>query len=100
MFKVLVIGLLVCVSAWAEKPVSMRDPTTPLGYQATVAARTQLKLQAVYTSSGRNEAIVNGLKVRVGDVIAGATILKIEDKRVTYRRDGRLAVLQLRPSIY
>jgi len=79
--------------------VSLRDPTKPLSYATKVPGSEALILQAVYLSSHRREAIVNGKVLKVGDWVGGAQVEKIESKKIVVRRNGQQRTLSLRPSI-
>ena len=68
----------------------MRDPMRP--YRAPVARiveQPDFDVQAIFVSSRRRLAIINGARVRVGDRIAGARVVEIESGLVTLDFNGR-----------
>lgn len=85
-------------SACAQE--KLRDPTRPLGYAVSAKSEQSLILQAIFTGSGRKEAIINGVAVKEGDTIAGKKILRIRSNEVLYDDDSTPRVLKLRSSIF
>ena len=57
------------------------------------AVETTYTLQAVTAQDGQPVAIVNGQLVRVGDVIEGARVLRIDADAVELEKDGRRIVV-------
>ena len=78
---------------------SLRDPTRPLGAFAIKAAKAKLDLQALFLRDASREAVINGKRVKVGGVVNGVYILKINEKSVEYQRDGITRTLYLRASV-
>jgi hypothetical protein len=74
----------------AERPAVA--PSAPAALAPTPAP-PEFTLQAVTQQDGRPVAIVNGQLVRVGDVLQGARILRIEAEEVEIEVDGRRIVL-------
>jgi hypothetical protein len=54
---------------------------------------TTYTLQAVTEQDGQPVAIVNGQLVRVGDVVEGAHVLRIDAEAVQLEKDGRRIVI-------
>ena len=86
----------VCAEEQSEK---LRDPTQPLGFVAQKATLPKLELQAVFIRGDIREAVINGKRVKIGETVAGAEVLTIDDKSVAYRRNGVIAKLSLRDSV-
>ena len=61
--------------------------------QAPPAGATTYTLQAVTQQDGQPVAIVNGQLVRVGDVLEGGRILRIDADAVEIEKDGRRIVV-------
>ncbi|WP_075185702.1 hypothetical protein [Teredinibacter haidensis] len=110
MFKILLSFSFFCVLGMSSTllantgtdsvlPEKLRDPTQPLGYTKVSSGEKKLVLQAIYSSADRNEAIINGKLVRVGDLVDGAKIVQIREKSVVYRRSAESGVVRLRPNI-
>ena len=103
-YFVFTFALTVSVQALAaneggDNQEKLRDPTMPLAYKVVSTTQKSLVLQAVFRSTERVTAIVNGKTVVAGSVVDDATIVAVHDKSVTYRRNGQTRVVQLRPSI-
>ena len=60
---------------------------------APAEAAPAFALQAVADQDGQPVAIVNGQLVRVGDLVGGARVLRIEREEVELEQDGRRLVL-------
>jgi hypothetical protein len=78
-------GAPVAPAVGAEVPV----PATP----APAAPAPAFALQAVADQDGQPVAIVNGQLVRVGDLVNGARVLRIEREEVELEQGGRRLVL-------
>jgi len=82
--------LFLLLLASAVSADTLRDPMRP--YRAPVkrvAETPDFDVQAVFVSSRRKLAIINGARVRVGDRIAGASVIDIERGLVTLELNGR-----------
>ena len=88
------IALLVCVSAEAR---DFRDPTRPYAppVPVKVAVAKSFVVNAIFVSSRRQIAVINGQRVTVGDVVDGATVSLIEKHAITLDANG----LQLTASL-
>lgn len=97
-----ILGVAMTASA-AQASDVVFDPTQPVYWggerTAQPAAVDALHLQAIFSSSEQNRAVINGRIVKVGDVLSRVTILAIESKRVVVSRDGKQEVLVLAPKI-
>ena len=71
---------------------SAASPEQPVP-STLVPAAPAFALQAVAEQDGQPVAIVNGQLVRVGDLVGGARVLRIEREEVELERDGRRLVL-------
>lgn len=50
----------------------------------------------IYDKNGMSYAIVNGEVVRVGDKVEGHQVLKIEEKKIIFIKDGQMVALELK----
>ena len=76
-----------------------RDPTQPLHQSVRREQQRELTLQAIFTRGEIRMAVINGVNVKVGDRVAGARILVIDEKSVEYERSGMKGRLSLRASV-
>ncbi len=53
----------------------------------------------VFDKYGRSYAVVNGLIIEVGDSIDGFRVLKVEEGRVTFMKDGQTKVVEVKEEI-
>jgi hypothetical protein len=92
-------GLLVVLCAtgkvWADGGAELRDPTRPSGWQVPQAGGNAdgdgaqaLKLQGTFNVGGLRSALVNGQRVRVGDLVAGAEVVDIRADKVVLDLNG------------
>ncbi len=92
-----IIGLLVATSVEAR---DFRDPTRP--YSPPVVARAAVAksfvVNAIFVSSRRQIAVINGQRVAVGDVVDGATVTRIEKHAITLDANGREVTASLKRS--
>ena len=84
----------------ASASQALRDPTQPIGYDASGAKKRKMKLQAIYFSDSRREAVISGQSLSEGDYFDGAQIKKIEAGKVLLNKNGQNLVLHLRTSIF
>jgi MSHA biogenesis protein MshK len=94
--------LLTTSLLWANEVV--RDPTAPLGYNATGTSvgGEQFALNSILVSSQRKLAIINGNPVREGDLVPGSTdvvVQKIVAQAVILKQADQTWVLRLSPNI-
>ena len=91
------IAMVFAVVSAAAHAQAFRDPMRPPGVApsaASVARSSTLQLQGVI-SGARRSAIVNGRLVKVGDQIAGATIVEVLNDGVRFSRAGKVQTLLL-----
>lgn len=101
MFKLIAVGVTTALVGFASVSVqAVNDPTRPSYYQSDKAKAIPLLLSSVLWSDQRRVAIINGKALSEGDVIADATVVKIEKQQVRINQNGVLVDLILRrPSI-
>lgn len=108
MFKWLIILFSLCLCQWAiaQAPAAdVRDPTTPLGHQASVnlvTGSSAMELHSVLISTRRRLAIINGTTVREGEEIPGSngiTVRHILPQKVVLQQDEKIWALTLSPTI-
>jgi len=79
------------------------DPTRPPDFVAAVVSGDAAEqgetwtLTSILVSPQRSVAIINGKALRVGETLAGATVMKIELSGVTLQHNGELINLKLVP---
>ena len=81
---------------------ALKDPTEPTDpdvYFGTALSRsnTAWSLQSILSSPQRRIAIINGTRVREGDRIGNARVMRIHDSRVLLNTGDRTLTLQLLP---
>lgn len=92
----LIICLLAIAPLIAEAESGLRDPMKP--YVPPVIREQQTSnfvVNAIFVSSRRRLAIVNGQRVRVGESIDGAIVEEIQVDHVKLSIDGRSITLNL-----
>ncbi len=76
------------------------DPTRP--YAAPVPIRAAIAksfvVNAIFVSSHRQIAVINGQRVAVGDTVDGATVTRIERNLITLDANGREVTASLKRS--
>ncbi len=61
-----------------------------------VASPEALSLQGImYDANDISYAIVNNVIVKAGDMVAGSQVLKIEEDKVSFVKDGQVSVIEL-----
>jgi len=77
----------------AADPPAARAPVPTPEAAAPPKAAPEFALQAVADQDGHPVAIVNGQLVRVGDLVDGARVLRIDPEEVELEQGGRRLVL-------
>lgn len=107
MFKTIVIFLLILFAGSAIAANDYRtsdgetllDPTKPANWnvrKAPVKKSQEYQLNYILNSNERQQAIVNGKKVTVGDHVSGAKVLGISDSEVVLSVAGQRKVLRIK----
>ncbi len=96
-------SLFVCLcllTAGAAEARDFRDPTRPYSppITAKAAVAKSFVVNAIFVSSRRQIAVINGQRVAVGDVVDGATVTRIEKHAITLDADGRELTATLKRS--
>lgn len=96
--------LLVLIPGRGE----LRDPMEPYGFlqpslsvardgrEPTFDANS-LRLSGIFIGPQGNSAVINGRRLRVGDEIADAQLIGIENQAVELERDGERITIELLP---
>jgi hypothetical protein len=87
-FLVLIWAALVHATPLVPAPDLAKDPMrSPTGKSETVDANEQvdISLSAIVYRPKTAMAVINGQRVKVGDVVADATVTRIEPQRVQIR---------------
>ena len=67
----------------------LRDPTRPYNVSAPVAvSKPRFKVNAIFVSTERRVAIVNGHRVGIGGQVDGATVIAIAKDQLTLEFEG------------
>jgi hypothetical protein len=102
MVKRSVIPLLICCMAALGSALAVTDPTRPtdpaayFGTAGTVDSNGWA-LQSILFASDRRIAVINGTRVKEGDRIDSARVLRILDSQVLLDTGGRRLTLHLLP---
>lgn len=100
--------LLLALAAlpFAAPAQGLSDPTAPDARPGATpsAGGVVWRLQFTLVAPGRRVAILNGIRVREGDVVAGATVVRIGAGEVLLRVGGRRVRVPMfanvNPSLY
>ncbi len=102
------VSLFVCLHLSAEEGFKYdakgkRNPFTPLVtsdgriLKLEDEDKGQIQLEGIiYDKYGSSYAIINGTVVRVGDFIGDYQVLKIEEKRVSFIKEGLVSEIELK----
>jgi len=96
-------SLIVYGQEKSEETKASRNPFMPLvtsdGRLISLdreKARSDLVVEGtVFDKYGRSYAIVNSIVVEVGDTIDGFRVLKVEQGKVTFMKDGQTKVVEV-----
>jgi hypothetical protein len=107
----IITGFLLAAVAFAQEsfiydPAGKPDPFTPWvtpdgRLQILVSqekkSESELNLEGIiFDKYGLSYAMVNGAVVKIGDNIDGYQVLKIEEKRVIFIKDGELKEMEMK----
>ena len=99
-FSLVVCALMVLYSLDLRAETPLRDPTKPFDHvvksKAATAKQLRFSLDSILVSSQRRRAIVNGVNLGLGDVIAGMRVQKIEADSVLLANAQDSVELRLR----
>ncbi len=91
----LLLGLAVSASAYALKdPTQPTDPANYFGYP-TNPSDSSWSLQSILSAPQRRIAVINGTRVREGDRIGAARVVRIHNSGVVLDSNGRRLTLDL-----
>jgi len=97
-------GLIFAEEEFIYDPKGKRDPFIPLVTEdgrilklETEDKEEKLLVEGiVYSKAGLSYAIVNGEVVRVGDKVQDYNVLKIEENRIIFIKEGQPLVIELK----
>ncbi len=94
----LLMAALLIASAGIVSAEELRDPTRPHTHsiERTVEGAPNFAVNAIFVSSDRRLAIVNGERVRIGDSVGGATVVDIQKEQVTLSVSGKQFIARLK----
>jgi MSHA biogenesis protein MshK len=92
---------VVCLGFSAVSP-ALNDPTRPTDHAlffgtGQSASSAQWVLQSILLSSDRRIAVINGTRVREGDRLGSAKVVRIADSHVLLKTGGTTLTLRLLP---
>lgn len=104
MDKKLIAALLLLGTALAGNVHALTDPTRPTdpgNYFGNAENRSDRSwfLQSILSSPQRRIAVINGTRVREGDRIGSARVVRIRDSHVLLQSRGRTLTLHLFPEL-
>ena len=96
-YALLTVALLLSASATAlQDPTRPTDPAHYFGTGQN-ASDGAWALQSILSSPGRRIAVINGERVREGDPIGAARVIRIHESHVLLDTGGRTLTLRLLP---
>ena len=100
--RLVYISLIGCFGVSATA-LALNDPTRPTDPSAyfggsTSGNETGWSLQSILTASDRRIAVINGTRVREGDRIGSARVVRIQDSRVLLKTGEGMLTLRLLPT--
>jgi MSHA biogenesis protein MshK len=92
----LLLGWVICAHVFHD-PTRPTDPAIYFGSGAR-ATSDGWSLQSILSSPKRRIAVINGTRVREGDRIGTARVVRIRDTHVLLKTGGRTLTLHLLPA--
>jgi MSHA biogenesis protein MshK len=97
-----VVPLLICGLAALGNAFGLTDPTRPTDPETYFGAGRSIDssdwaLQSILFASDRRIAVINGARVKEGDRIGSARVVRIRDSQVLLDTGGRRLTLHLLP---
>lgn len=90
-------ALLLIIFAGSVLAEDLRDPTRPFSAEVVQPGYIpQFVVNAVFVSADRKVAIVNGIRVGVGDSVSGATVIDIQKTRLVLSYQGRELIAKMK----
>jgi hypothetical protein len=91
------VSLLSLLLASAVLADELRDPTRPYSVEAVQPGNTPtFVVNAIFVSQERKIAIVNGIRVGVGDTVSGATVTDIQKSQLVLAYRGREVIAKMK----
>lgn len=88
--------LLPAMTATALASDAIHDPTRPYSERSQSASpAANFEVSAIFISSERRVAVLNGKRVVAGDVVDGATVAAIAEGRLRLDYKGRIITVPL-----
>lgn len=88
--------LIPSLTATALASEAMHDPTRPYsGQPQSTSPTANFEVSAIFISSERRVAVLNGKRVVAGDVVDGATVTAIANGRLHLDYKGRIITVPL-----
>lgn len=100
MDRALFLALLISGLGMTGNVNALQDPTRPTDpalYFGSGETRTGWSLQSILSAPGRRIAVINGARVREGDLIGSARVVHIRESHVLLNTGGRTLTLRLLP---
>ena len=96
-------SLIIFVAALlSQQSHALHDPTRPTDpadyFGGGVRSNSTWSLQSILSAADRRIAIINGTRVREGDLIGSARVISIGESKVVLNTDGQRFTLRLLPT--
>jgi MSHA biogenesis protein MshK len=96
-------SLIIVVAALLSQQVhALQDPTRPTDpadyFGGGIRSNSSWSLQSILSAADRRIAIINGTRVREGDLIGSAKVISISESKVVLNTDGQRFTLRLLPT--
>ena len=96
--------LTLFLAAGYAGALELRDPTRPAWHlqdtqlqESSPQSTARHRLTMIISGPQENIAVINGSRVKTGDRVGGATVLKVNTLDVEMERDGSRFVVELLP---
>jgi MSHA biogenesis protein MshK len=94
--------LIIAATLLSQQVQALHDPTRPTDpaeyFGSGVRSNSAWSLQSILSASDRRIAIINGTRVREGDVIGSAKVIRIDESTVVLNTGGQRFTLRLLPT--
>ena len=93
---------LIIATLVSQQVQALHDPTRPTDpaeyFGNSARNNSAWSLQSILSASDRRIAIINGTRVREGDVIGSAKVISIDESKVVLNTGGQRFTLRLLPT--
>ncbi len=93
---------IIAAMLLSQQVQAFHDPTRPtepdVYFGSSIRNNSAWSLQSILSASDRRIAIINGTRVREGDVIGSAKVISIGESKVVLNTGGQRFTLRLLPT--